>query len=245
LERSNQAKDEFLGIIAHELRTPVTTIFGASRLLTNPRRPLPDAARNELIDNLGHESERLVRLVENLLLLARAELGKRPDREEFSVAALATSLAAEVQERTPEREIKLTNGLRTDSIYSERTTIEQVIENLLSNANKYSPPDKPIEIVLEGGVTDLTVRVLDQGPGVKAEELSLLFDSFYRSPSTQSEPGKGLGLAVCKRLIESLGGECWAKMRPGGGLEVGFHIPLSTDDAASRAPEGEPSATTS
>src|SRR5205814_9485869 len=94
LERSNQAKDEFLGIIAHELRTPVTTIFGASRLLNDPRRRIPEEAKEDLIENLDHEAERLVRLVENLLLLARSELGKRPEKENFSVPGLAESVVA-------------------------------------------------------------------------------------------------------------------------------------------------------
>src|SRR5207245_2467840 len=134
LERSNQAKDEFLGIIAHELRTPVTTIFGASRLLDDARRNLPDDAKADLIHNLNQESERLVRLVENLLLLARAELGKRPESARFSLLDLVQSVSNATVTADPKREIRVTNRLDSQEVFSERTTIEQVIANLVSNA---------------------------------------------------------------------------------------------------------------
>src|SRR5262249_49863256 len=106
--------------------------------------------------------------------------------------------------------------------------IRQVLLNLLNNAAKYSPPDLPIDLHLDARDDGLEFHVLDRGPGVRPEELNLIFESFYRSPGTaRKATGKGIGLAVCRRLVQGLGGTIVAQVRPGGGFDIGVVLPHS------------------
>jgi signal transduction histidine kinase len=226
LARSNQAKDEFLGILAHELRTPLTSIFGGARLLNNKSRNLPDRARADLLETIETEASKMTRLIENLLLLARTEMGKAPDTQKFSLQDLVVRVAADIHTSRPDRLI-LFDDQTLPPIWSDPTRLEQVIYNLISNADKYSPLAEPIEVKINLRPDSVTVRVLDRGPGASPAEINLLFESFYRSSATAgSAPGKGIGLAVCRRLVESLNGSIWARNRRGGGLEAGFSVPI-------------------
>jgi two-component system OmpR family sensor kinase/two-component system sensor histidine kinase BaeS len=107
------------------------------------------------------------------------------------------------------------------------SNLEQVLRNLVVNAEKYSPPGSPIDIDCRSDGPDaVVVRVADQGTGVDPAELELIFQRFYRSARTSSSVGgSGLGLALCKRLVEAMGGTIWAEGREGGGLEVAFRLP--------------------
>ncbi len=239
LARSNQAKDEFLGILAHELRTPLTSIFGGARLLNNKSRNLPDQARADLLETIETEASKMTRLIENLLLLARTEMGKAPDTQKFSLQDLVVRVAADIHTRRPNRLI-LFDEQMLPPIWSDPTRLEQIIYNLISNADKYSPLAEPIEVKINLRPDSVTVRVLDRGPGASPGEINLLFESFYRSSATASSaPGKGIGLAVCRRLVESLNGSIWARNRPGGGLEAGFSVPIQAP--ADNAEEAVPS----
>ncbi|HXH22247.1 MAG TPA: ATP-binding protein [Dehalococcoidia bacterium] len=233
LARANEAKDEFLGIVSHELRTPTTTIFGGARLLNDPSRDLPAEARAELLHNIEAEADKMVHLIENLLLLARVEMGREPERAEIVIDNLVQEACEDLQRSHPDRDVRVDNRLAGRLIRSDQTSLRQVLYNLLSNAAKYAPPQLPIEVRVEERGSAAEFHVLDRGPGVKPEELALIFESFYRSPGVAKKaPGKGIGLAVCRRLVESLGGEIKAEGRPGGGLDVWFRVPL--------APAGEP-----
>jgi signal transduction histidine kinase len=111
-------------------------------------------------------------------------------------------------------------------VFSE-ACLEQVMENLISNAEKYSPASEPIIVEIERDPHELRVRVLDRGPGIKAGDAAKLFDPFYRADATRTRAaGLGIGLAVCKRLIESQDGRIWALGRPERGAEFGFALPI-------------------
>jgi len=236
-ERANEAKDEFLGIVAHELRTPVASIYGGSRLLNDPGRTLPSEARQELMQNIEIEADRMATLVENLLLLARAELGREPDRSEVSLDDLLATAENDLARSYPLRDLHIENKLGAARISTDPTAIRQVLLNLLNNAAKYSPPDLPIDLRLDVRDDGLEFHVLDRGPGVKPEELNLIFESFYRSPGTaRKATGKGIGLAVCRRLVQGLGGTIAAQVRPGGGLDIGVVLPHSLTENSSHVP---------
>jgi len=118
-----------------------------------------------------------------------------------------------------------------DAIAAEPGYIEHVLRNLVSNAVKYSPPDAPIEVVLRASTDGAEVALLDRGFGIGAEEAIRIFERFYRSDRTSRlASGAGLGLAVCKRLVEAMAGEVWARPRDGGGLEVGFSLPAYREE---------------
>jgi len=114
-----------------------------------------------------------------------------------------------------------------EPIAAEPHYLEQILRNLLSNADKYSPKDSPIEIAITRRDDEADIVVLDRGPGISPEESEIIFERFYRSDRTANKAaGIGLGLTVCKRLIEAQAGRIWARPREGGGLEVGVTLPI-------------------
>jgi signal transduction histidine kinase len=178
-----------------------------------------------ILNDIERESNRLSRMLENLLALSRAEL----DREiTVEPVLLQRMLPKFVESLDVGRDRELIYRAEGDppAVSGEPSYIEHVVRNLVTNAVKYSPPDGPIEVVLQGQPDGATVTVLDRGFGVGEGEASRIFESFYRSERTAKlASGAGLGLAVCKRLVESMQGDVWAKPREGGGLEVGFRLP--------------------
>jgi PAS domain S-box-containing protein len=225
LEQSNRAKDEFLGIVSHELRTPLTTIFGSARLLAVRGEAIGKEARDELMQGISEESEKMTALVEDLLLLARLDMGRAIEKSLVNVEEAVGAVVEEVSSRAMRKAIELRNYAGDVAIQAEPTFLRQIVLNFLTNAMKYAEPDQRIEVEIRQNQDEVLIAVLDRGPGVEEEELALLFDSFYRSKRTSHLPCKGLGLAVCQRLAEAQGGRVWAKLRPGGGLEVGVSLP--------------------
>jgi K+-sensing histidine kinase KdpD len=229
LRNANETKDEFLGLVSHELRTPITTIYGGARLLRLRGKSLDETSRAEVLRDIGDETDRLHRIVENLLVLARAEVGPDTVWEPMLLQRVIEGVARSFQDRFPLRTVKLTSAPALPAVAAEVTYLEQVMRNLLSNAEKYSPPGTDISITIEAGDGEAIVRVLDRGPGIAEDESEAIFDRFYRSAGTQRKTGIGLGLTVCKRLVEAQSGRIWACPRDGGGLEVAFSVPYAEE----------------
>jgi two-component system sensor histidine kinase KdpD len=112
---------------------------------------------------------------------------------------------------------------------------DQVVSNLLANAEKYSPKERPVEVNVDAENGHVRIRVLDQGAGIAPEEIDEVFRPFYRSRVTATRAeGFGIGLTVCRRLVEAQGGTIWAAARPEGGTEFGFTLPVATEDLHAR-----------
>jgi PAS domain S-box-containing protein len=221
-------KDEFLGLISHELRTPVTTILGNATLLAG-RKDVTEPL-GSLLRDLGSEAERLASVVENLLVLTRAGAPVDMDREPQVLNHVVRGAIAMFGRRHPEREVRLSGGLRGRIVDADRAYLDLVLGNLLGNANKYSPPDEPIEVALEVAGQAMEVRVLDRGIGFSPEEAELLFTPFYRGETAKRmTSGLGIGLSACRLLVELLGGRIWAAPREGVGSEFGFSLPAAAD----------------
>ncbi len=223
--RANDAKDEFLGMMSHELRTPITVIRGGARVLRARATQLDDETREGLLNDIERESERLSRMLENLLALARAELDREVILEPVLLQRLLPRLLDSQGSGAGRQVTLITEGV-LGAVAAEPGYIEHIVRNLVGNAMKYSPPDAPIDVVVAGCEEGATIRVLDRGFGIGNDEAAKIFERFYRSDRTSRlAGGAGLGLAVCKRLVEAMEGEIWAKPRDGGGLEVGFRLP--------------------
>ncbi|MDX6231371.1 MAG: hypothetical protein QOH68_322 [Nocardioidaceae bacterium] len=230
--RQRQAvRDTFIGVLSHELRTPITTIFAGAKLLSRPNS-LSDAARAELFADIQVESERLHRLVEDVIALNRfGEADGEIGREPVLLQRILPGVVAAEEGRWPQARfvLRLPAGLQTVS--ADKTYVEQVVRNLLSNAAKYAGVGAEIQVVADADTEEVRVRVLDNGPGFPASEADRLFDLFYRSPATSGTvSGAGIGLFVSARLIQAMDGRMWSAPRPEGGAEFGFALRVMADE---------------
>ncbi|MEO7117596.1 MAG: ATP-binding protein [Candidatus Limnocylindrales bacterium] len=229
LQRSNAVKDEFLGLVSHELRTPVTTIYGNAQLLLQRKDSLGEVA-GLMIDDIAEDSEHLLAVIENLLLLTRVEAGAVPESEPQLVEHSLRRKCAAFEKRRG-RPITVTSTSRDHVVVdADRTYLDLIIGNLLSNADKYSSPEQPIEALLEVVDSEVVISVLDRGIGFTHEDAERIFTPFYRSPlAKRRASGMGIGLTVCNRIVSAQGGRMFARPRDGGGAEVGFQLPLMHD----------------
>ncbi len=227
------ARDAFIGVLSHELRTPVTTIYGAAKLLDSDR-DLDRTARRELAADIAAESERLRRLVEDLLVLTRVERGVDLERSDPVLVGHVTRRVVDNEAlRHPGLRIRLDIDPRLPPASGDEAYVEQVLRNLLSNAAKYGPPGGAVSVRVEREVDGIAVRVEDEGPGIGPGDEERVFDLFYRVPATAgSAPGAGIGLYACRALVRAMGGRIWARGRADGGAEVGFVLPLFPEEPA-------------
>jgi len=224
-------RDAFIGVLSHELRTPVTTLYGTANLLTRAGR-LDDDVRDELVRDMLAEADRLQRLVEDLLVLSRAELGRiEVVPEPILMQRLIPRLVSAEEARWPATRFHFDIAQQLPPVVGDETYLSQALRNLIGNAAKYSPVGSQVQVHVESQDGDVVVRVLDEGPGFPPEEAERLFELFYRSARTaQRATGAGIGLFVTKQLVEALGGTAWAVARPGGGSEFGLRLRPYTED---------------
>ncbi|MFA6959774.1 MAG: hybrid sensor histidine kinase/response regulator [Opitutaceae bacterium] len=233
LSRANAAKNKFLGMAAHDLRNPLASIRGLAEFMLDGTVGPLSADQTELMNMIQQASQGMVTLVNDLLDVAIIESG------ELKLETCAVSLAELIEKSV------VLSGLdaarkRTQIIFDERTEapaitldaakIRQVIDNLLSNAAKYSPPGSTVNVCLSinpGG--EQVIRVRDQGPGIPDNERDRLFKDFSRlsAQPTGGEKSTGLGLAICRKIVEAHSGNIVAENQPSGGCEFRVTLPVS------------------
>ncbi len=231
--RAGEFREAFIDVISHELRTPITTILGLTQILSRPGRVDDAASRVALLEDVRAESERLHRLVEDLLVLSRAERGRLViDAEPLQPRRLLERIVAHESPELPSIEIETRLAPDLPVVAGEGTYVEQIVRNLLGNAAKYTPVGTHVVVEARRHDQVVEVRVSDDGPGIPDESLRRVFDLFYRDPdSARSVAGSGIGLFVCRSLVEAMGGRMWAIRRPEGGSEFGFTLRvLEADD---------------
>ena len=233
-KQAQAIRDAFIGVISHELRTPVTAIYGGAKLLLRPERRLDAATRDAVLEDIAVEAERLNRLVENTLVLARAERGMVVGgREPLLLQHLLARIVASERAARPDVHMELAVAPRLPAVVGDEGYVEQIVRNLLSNAAKYGPPGGIVAVTAEQSGDEVLVRVLDQGPGIGDDDIEALFALFYRSPRTLGVAGgAGIGLFVVRHLAQAMGGRAWASQRPEGGAEFGFALRLLEEDEA-------------
>jgi PAS domain S-box-containing protein len=230
LRSSNEVKDEFLGLVSHELRTPVTTIFGNAQILRDRGDAIAPEDRASMIADVAEDAGRLLGIIENLLILTRLGSGFYPEREPQVVDRVVRSSIASFVRRRDGRDVKLVASAGQLIVEAERTYLELVLENLLTNADKYSDAAEPIEVSVERDGGDARVFVRDRGIGIGDDDAETLFAPFHRTDAAKLRAnGIGVGLAVCRRVIDAHGGRIWAEPRRGGGAVFAFALPLALD----------------
>jgi PAS domain S-box-containing protein len=226
LVEANRAKDDFLGMVSHELRTPLTQLVGNAHLLMNRWTGLEPEALSESLTEMHVQSQKLHRLVDNMMTLSRLERGIKLETEPHLVQRLLWRTLKEFKDRFPATELQtdIANDLLPVEVSS--STIDQVLWNLLTNAQKYGPAKGPVCVTANNEDGWVVLAVSDLGPGVPEDEMSRLFEPYFRSSSTaEHAAGLGLGLSVCKRLLESQGAQISARPMQPRGIEFAMRLP--------------------
>jgi two-component system sensor histidine kinase MprB len=217
LERSMLAQRQLVADASHELRTPLTSLRTNVEVLAGANGSLPAAERSQLLHAVVGQLEELTVLVEDLVDLARD--GEREgDFEAVRLDLLVADTVARARRLHPGREIRV--ELEGTLVEGSPRRLDRAVSNLLDNAEKWSPPDAPIDVTLSDG--RLVVR--DRGQGFGAEDLPRVFDRFYRAPSARGLPGSGLGLAIVRHVAEAHGGSVAARNAPDGGAELSLAV---------------------
>lgn len=229
LEYANRSKDELLGMISHELRSPLTTILGNADMLERGLT-LTEVQRQQALKDISFSSRQLEHLVANMLVLSRegTDAESEVDLEPILLQRLLPELIEQHQRHHPDPLITLKLDAYLPTVLGQPGYLEQLLSNLLGNAVKYADHSLPVEVVVSADTGEVTITVADRGSQLDAAEVDKLFEAFYRSPGTKKRAnGVGLGLAVCRRLAQAHGGRIWASPRSGGGLEVCFTLPIA------------------
>ena len=231
LRQANAVKDEFLGLVSHELKTPITTILGDAEVLRKRGALLDEADRVIALTDIEGEAIRLQNIIDNMLVLARLETAQRIELEPVLIHRLVARVADRHRRRNPHRTVHVRYDDVLPPALGSSMYVEQVLDNLLSNAEKYSSMEAPIDINVARKGARVAVTVSDRGVGVPPKDAERVFTPFYRSPGAASHAqGFGIGLAVCKRLIEVQHGRIWAEACPDGGTCFSFELPLAGDE---------------
>jgi signal transduction histidine kinase/GAF domain-containing protein len=225
--RQGQAlREAFLGLLSHELRTPVTTIYGGAAVLAKPGAELGAGATNEILADIATEADRLYRLVEDLLVLARFDEGFELGEEPVLLQRLVPAVVGQERDRWPGVAFALDVALDLPVARGDETSVVQVLRNLLSNAAKYSGAGTTVTVSVGEAPEGLAVRVSDEGPGIDPAEAEEVFEPFFRSPSTaKMAGGAGIGLYVSRRLVDAMGGRIWAAPGATRGSEFTVALP--------------------
>jgi two-component system sensor histidine kinase KdpD len=224
---TERMRSSLLSSVSHDLRTPLAVITGAISSLLEGDTPLDQATRDELLKTAYDEAERLNRLVGNLLDMTRIEAGSLQMRKEWQpleevVGAALTRMEPQLRDHPVTTDLPAGLAL----VPLDSVLIEQVLINLLENAAKYAPAGSPITLSASTAPKAVTVEIADRGPGIPPGDEQRMFDKFYRAASVNGQRGAGLGLAICKGIVEAHRGRIWAENRPGGGAILRFMLPL-------------------
>jgi signal transduction histidine kinase len=209
-------QQDFVADVSHELRTPLTTVQGNLALLRRDP-PLPAEEQADILNDLVDESDRLIRLVNDLLVLARADSNRSLVREPVQLGMVIEETIRQVQQLDREREITTTLG-PTLCILGDRDAVKQVLLILLDNALKHTSGS--IHITAENDSQRVLMTVMDEGPGIAPEVLEHIFDRFYRGSHRTTIPGFGLGLSIAKALVEAQSGSISMESQVGVGSTV-------------------------
>jgi PAS domain S-box-containing protein len=231
LREIDRLRNDFLSTVSHELRTPLTAIKGFSQWLTDSWDHADDQRKREMLERIHLAGQRLDLLIQDLLDFTRLERGQlRVDMGPRSLATLVDEAVRLTGGVLHEHVVEVDVG--PDLVLADRATLLRVLENLLTNAAKFSDAGTVIEVRSEVSAEHVELSVRDHGMGIPAPEHAKVFDRFYRVPSTaQSTPGTGIGLAIVKQFVEAQGGSVAVRSPRGGGTEFSVRLRRASGQA--------------
>lgn len=227
-EAADKLKSLLLSTVSHELRTPLATIKGNASLLLEHHEQITKPMLLEIASDIEYESDKLTELISNLLEMSRIESGSlKIDRQVIDISEVINMAVKAAQRRITDHPIRLEQAPHL-MCYGDTRRIEQIAANLIDNAAKYSPAGRPIQIDVSKRAGFAQVAVIDQGKGIEPEYQDRIFVRFYQAsdkPDAQRK-GIGLGLSICRGLVEAHEGQIWVESQPGKGSTFNFTIPL-------------------
>ena len=231
LQEIDRMKSEYLSVVSHEFRTPLATIKAFAEIIAM-KPDLPEERRTRLLGTINNESERLTRLITDLLDLATIEAGSvRWRSEELSIADVIRDSLEGTSQLIETRALSVTTNFdpALPLLHGDRDRLVQVVTNLLSNAAKFTQPGGAIHIAARQEPSRVIVDIADTGRGIPTADLDRIFDKFHRSgdPEHAGTEGTGLGLAIVRHIVEHHGGRIWASSDRGKGSTFSFTLPLS------------------
>ena len=227
LKRQMQLQEDFVSTISHELRTPLGFIKGYSTSLLRQDTSWDEETQKEFLMIIDEEADRLSLLIENVLESARLQSKTLPLRfQPLRLDSILRDVTLRIRAR--HRNLDVNAQLETvPPILGDGVRLAQVFENLFTNALKYAP-DSPIDILLNQVGDKIMISFIDHGPGIAKESLPLIFERFYRVRGERTVTGTGLGLYICKQIIQAHRGKIWAESTPGHGTTFLIELPINS-----------------
>jgi two-component system, OmpR family, sensor histidine kinase VicK len=222
-------KDEFISVVSHELRTPLTSIHSALKILATGRLGTLTEDGQQMLEIADENTDRLVRLVNNVLDLQRIESGAiKMNRQACDAASLMIQATEAMQAMAQQQDVILETQPVSIALWVDPDYIVQALTNLLSNAIKFSPPGKIVQLAAQQQGHEVQFQVRDQGQGIPAKSLESIFDRFHQvdSSDARKKGGTGLGLTICRKIIEQHDGRIWAESGVGEGSTFIFTLPI-------------------
>jgi two-component system sensor histidine kinase KdpD len=224
---SERLRNALLAAISHDLRTPLASIVGASSSLAERGERMSAQDRGELARAIHAEAQRMSGLIDNVLDMARLQSGAASlNRQWHPLEELVGATIKRLERTLAEHRVQTHLPPDLPVVNVDGVLIGQVLANLLENAAKYTPPGTTISISAEAGPDEVVVSVADEGPGLPPGEEERIFDKFHRAAPEGAQSGVGLGLSICKAIVQAHGGTIAAENLPAGGAVFRFTLPL-------------------
>jgi two-component system sensor histidine kinase KdpD len=230
--QTEQMRSSLLSAMSHDLRTPLASITGAASTLRSQNDRLPLETKQELLESISDEADRLSRLVGNLLDMTRFESGGVELRRDlYPLEEIVGTVLQRMEPQLEGRAVTTELAENLPMVFVDDVLLGQVLWNLLENAAKYTPPGTPIEVAAFEQEGAVIIEVLDRGPGIPPGEEELIFEKFYRGNS-KNVRGAGLGLPICRAIIQAHRGTIQALTRDGGGTTFRISLPSESETAS-------------
>jgi signal transduction histidine kinase len=230
LIEADRLKDEFVALISHDLRTPLTSIMGFLELTRDERSGALSEEQRSYLEIVSRNSERLLHLVDDLLFAARLQSGALElSIDELDLAAMAEHTLEEARPRADAKQIALVAELEVvPPVLGDRRRIAQLLDNLVSNALKFTPDGGTVTVVVGSTRGRVVVEVRDTGIGIQPEETERLFDRFFRASTAVDRQisGSGLGLYIARAIVEAHNGTIGARSAVGSGTTLRVELPV-------------------
>lgn len=229
LQKLDRMRSEFVSLVSHQLRAPLMNMYGAVDHIETSC-PAMTVTCTRMLPIMNQQVERLDHLVRDVLNMTRIESGALVlELEPISILPVVQQVVEQVRARTTQRPFHLPTKPGLPLVFADRDQVAEVLVNLLDNADKYSPLGQEVVIDVRADQTEVTLSVRDFGPGLSLADLERVFEKFHRTDSSDSQAvyGYGLGLYICRRLVEAQGGRIWAENHPKGGAIFSFALPVA------------------